>query len=126
MLYIYCEDETSGYDFIKTLVRRVWNKTDNVCLIDKLCGAGKCNKFLRDSIEGFRINKSIYFDGDSIILFFDKATLDLTYLFAFIEEAEKKGISVYLQSFYCFESAFFTYNEFIGNCTYFFGLINRL
>lgn len=126
LVYIYCEDTTSGYDFIKTLVRRVWKKDTATCIIKSLSGSNNCNSLLNSIYTDMLNNITEYNSGDVIIFYFDISTLNVNSFFAVSKEGKKKGVNIYLQSFFCFETAFFTYTEFIKNQSCYFGINAKL
>lgn len=105
MVHIYTEDTTSGPDFIGTIIRRVFHtvKPYKIHLLD---GATNCNVFLRN------LSCDNYCTGDILILYFDTSTVNQKYLQDAVKRLQRKEVSVYIQSFYCFESVFYSYNLF--------------
>jgi hypothetical protein len=106
MIYIYTEDSTSGYDFIKNIIERVI-KPVVPWRIESLGGCGTCMRFLRG------LTTDMYNSGDILVLYFDAGTLAINDLLAAAMRLRSRGVRIYLQNFYCFESAFFTYSAFL-------------
>lgn len=107
MVYIYTEDTTSGFDFIKTIIERVI-KPKKYYNIQTLHGAHNCNLF----IKNLCVSTTSYKNGDILIFYFDLSTLDDAALRVAVQKLNSIGVKVYFQSFYCFESAFFSYSAF--------------
>lgn len=75
LVYIYCEDTTSGYAFIKTLVRRVWKKDTTTRFIKSLSGSNNFNSLLNTIYTDMLNNRTEYNLGDVIIFYFDISIL---------------------------------------------------
>lgn len=101
-LYIFTEDETSGYDFIKHIIQKV-NPTLQY-IIDTARGC----KYLLKLLNNY---STIFKPNDIIVLYFDYSTLNVSELDAWYYN--HSNLTVYLQGFYCFESVFFTYVRFL-------------
>lgn len=117
MIYIYTEDSTSGFDFIATIIKRVIQPKTAYC-IESLYGAPNCNKFL------LNLNAADYTKGDILILYFDESTVNDANLRQAADRLRSKNIPVYIQGFYCFEDAFYSYAPFINQTISFGSMYN--
>lgn len=119
MVYIYTEDTTSCPDFVSTIIKVVIRPRIQYRII-KLNGAKNCNKFLHN------IKRRRYSAGDVLIFYFDVNTLNNAYLMSAAQFWQPKGVTIYLQSFYCFESVFYTFRAFGEHALVNFGAMQQV
>lgn len=120
MVYILCEDTTSGYDFTKTIIKRVIKPKRRYTVL-ALGGCRNVNKLI-DSwadekfIISFVVNETKIFcklrKGDEIVLLVDRPTTNVVQLSIAVEKLKNRGIKISIQAYYCFESALFSYDKF--------------
>jgi hypothetical protein len=129
MIYICIEDETSGYDFISTIIKRVIKPATGTYTIltslrgcenfKKLFNRSKVTNLLYLQVNDMRIR---LYKGDTVVLFKDDATRsDNNYISALMTYSKFFGVNIYIADLYCFEQVLFSYPIFE---TYIYGLSN--
>lgn len=120
MIYILCEDSTSCFDFITTIISRVLKPDSHTykclsfygCANLKVCIDNlKNNLTIHYNIGPKTVNIPIY-KGDILIFYVDKVTYKMAAQVQFITVMKKMGIYVYFVDWYCSDSMFFSYAPF--------------
>ena len=120
MIYVLCEDSTSGYDFVKTIIERVIKPKVGYEVLtlggcrnvnNLLASWSNCNLDINYSINGKIVFRQLN-RGDKVILYADRGTLSTGFLSSVACVFAEFGLELYLQPYYCFEAVLFSYKKF--------------
>ena len=107
MIYIYTEDSSSGFDFVKTIVRRVFKVSENKCKIFSLGGCDNLTKVCRGIKSAYKEGKVTL--QDTFVFYIDNY-LELASKFMYLYRLANLGLQLYISDYFCFESVFYSYN----------------
>jgi hypothetical protein len=120
MVYICIEDETSGYDFITSIINNVICPSVPYFILPSLRG---CENFKNLFVDyngklyiKLDVNSRIYTTlsyGDTVVLHIDNfSNYTESLAYKLIKYTNKYEVSFYTSTLYCFEQALFSYSRF--------------